>query len=381
VYAGTDGNTITQLLGEMMNLRRTAEAVSAADEAVAQRPTDVVFLQRVASVFAARGEWAAASRFLQRAFDVRPEVAIAQRYLDALMGQRPPQTRTAEDVLNRMGAEVLTSPGLLAASAMVHVQRSRMQEAERDATAAFDLVSGNPTMLMVWHTTMTRAFGDAAGYQAYLRRLAAAKAVTPLKDWPLLFLAMTQTRDPATSPMAIESLNALANTGQPAEVRLSAMRAIGTTLYSYGDHSQAVEIWQTALRVFPDDWEMNNNLAYTLTEHLGRPEEALPFAMKALELNPRASSVHDTVGWTLHKAGRNDEAVEHLWIAMRLSGDAAEQAGVVQHLLAAEVARGEKANAERWLTYLDRLTAESPWLDERIRLAAEEWRAKIDSLP
>lgn len=379
--AGTDGDAVTQLLGELMNLRKTQEAASAADEAVAARPTDSIFIQRIAGVFAARGEWSAGARYYKLAFDLRKEAPIAQRYLDCLLNQRPPQTRTAEDVINAMGPELLKNPGLLAASVSINVSRNRMTEAERDASLAFDLVSTDANRLLVWHRTIGRAFGDPAAYQAYLRRLAATKATTALRDWPVLFLAASQATVPLTVSAAIEQLNRLANEGQPMEVRLNAMRTIGTTLYEGGDYSQAADIWTSALRAFPDDWEVNNNLAYVLTEFLGRPQEALAYAIKAVEAQPMSPSVNDTVGWTYFKTGEMDRAMLYLGRSARLSRDASEQTSTVRHIIEVEIARGEKTNATRWLAYLKRVLTESPWLDASIRTAADELEARINSLP
>ncbi len=379
--AGTEGDAVTQLLGELMNLRRTQDATSAADEAVAARPTDAAFIQRVGSIFAGRGEWTVAARYYKLAFDLRPEPEIAQRYLDCLLNQNPAQVRTAEDVLNSLGQKILEHPGLLAVGVSIHMRRSRVGEAERDATRAFDLVSTDSNRLLVWHRTMQRAFADPVAYQAYLRRLAAAKQTTALRDWPVLFLAASQATVEATREAAKEQLIRLANQGQPIEVRQNAMRTIGTTLYEQGLYEEAARLWGQAVEMFPQDWEVNNNLAYVLTDFLGRAEEALPHALKAVEFQPRSPSVNDTVGWVYFKTGDPDKALLYLWQAARLSRDAAEQSVTVRHLIEVELSRGEKANAERWYSYLDRLITESPWLDPSIRQEADGLQVRINSLP
>lgn len=379
--AGTDGDAVAQLLGELMNLRRTQEATTAADEAVASRPTDVAFLQRIGSIFAGRGEWTVAARYYKQAFDLRQEADIGQRYIECLLSQNPPQLRIAEDALNTLGPKVLDNPGLLAAGASLHVRRNRLSDAEREATRAFDLVSGNSDHLLLWHRTMQRAFNDPTAYQAYLRRLAAAKQTTALRDWPVLFLAASQATVENTREAAKEQLVRLANQGQPVEVRQNAMRTIGTTLYGQGQYEEAARLWTQAVEMFPQDWEVNNNLAYVLTEYLGRAEDALPHALKAVEFQPRSPSVNDTVGWVYFKNGNTDKALLYLMQAARLSRDAAEQSVTIRHLIEVHLSQGDKANALDRLSYLNRLIAESPWLDASIRTEATELEARINSLP
>lgn len=381
VAAGTDGDAVTQLLGELMNLRRMPEAISAADEAAAARPTDVVFLQRLGAVFARRGEFVAAARYYKSAFDLRPEIPIAERYLDALLSQNPPAVRLAEDLINSLGQRVLSSPGLLSGSVAINARRSRLAEAERDATAAFDLVSGSPDGLVVWHRSMSRAFLERDAYMAYLRRLAEAKRATVLRDWPVVFLAIVQVDRPETVQAGMELLNRLANGGEPREVRILALRTIGTTLYGRGEYSQAAQVWEASLRMFPDDWEINNNLAYTLAEHLDRGADAVPYALVAVRGQPQSPSVNDTVGWAYFKAGEPEKALPYLTLAARLSRDASELAATMRHIIEVEIALGHKANAERWLAEFKRLIGESPWLDPSVAQRAAELEDKIGSLP
>ncbi|MCB9840592.1 MAG: tetratricopeptide repeat protein [Phycisphaeraceae bacterium] len=379
--AGSDGESVTQLLIELLNLGRAQEASTAADEAVAARPTDVLFIQRVAAVFATRGEWATAARFYKSAFELRPEAAVAQRYLDSLLSQNPPQVRVAEDVLTGLGQVVLEHPGLLAANVTISVRRNRMTQAEADATRAFDLVSQDPNRLLVWYRTMERAFATRDAFLAYLRRLAAAKQATILRDWPVLFINMVLTDDPQTLTLAIEQLNNLANNGRPDAVRLNAMRTIGTTLYEHGDHAQAAHIWEQALLVFPNDYEVSNNLAYTLVEHLGRPEEGLQHALRAVQGVPRSASVNDTVGWAYYRTGDVERAQAYLLKAARLSRDAGEQATIVVHIIEVEIHLGNRVAAERYLTYLRRVIDESPWIGENIKTVADGLEERINSLP
>ncbi|GAB4546395.1 MAG: hypothetical protein Tsb0013_05180 [Phycisphaerales bacterium] len=82
--------------------------------------------------------------------------------------------------------------------------------------------------------------------------------------------------------------------------------------YALGDYEGTVEASQAALAIAPNSPEMANNLAYTLSTHLGRHEEALPYAQQAARLQPRASYVLDTLGVIQLRTGNVNAALETL---------------------------------------------------------------------
>lgn len=63
-----------------------------------------------------------------------------------------------------------------------------------------------------------------------------------------------------------------------------------------------------------------NNLAWLLSEDLGRPKDAVDPARRARTLRPTESSIADTFGWVLYRAGDARAAVPHLAFAARERG-------------------------------------------------------------
>ena len=59
-----------------------------------------------------------------------------------------------------------------------------------------------------------------------------------------------------------------------------------------------------------------NNLAYDLAVYRHAPEEALPYARKALTAAPEDAELLDTVGWIEHLAGDDNNAITHLRAAV-----------------------------------------------------------------
>lgn len=78
-----------------------------------------------------------------------------------------------------------------------------------------------------------------------------------------------------------------------------------TSLERYGD---AAKRYEDALKLDPGSAMALNNLAYLLTDKLGRAAEAVPYAERALEGAPGDANTLDTYGWALALANRLPDA-------------------------------------------------------------------------
>jgi Flp pilus assembly protein TadD len=64
-----------------------------------------------------------------------------------------------------------------------------------------------------------------------------------------------------------------------------------------------------------------NALGYTLADRTDRHREAYDYIEKALERAPENAAIIDSMGWVLHKLGRNEEALGYLEQAWALIRD------------------------------------------------------------
>ena len=71
----------------------------------------------------------------------------------------------------------------------------------------------------------------------------------------------------------------------------------------------------------PDNADALNALGYTLADRTDRYKEAYELVKRAYELKPDDHYVIDSMGWTLYRMGRHQEALMHLRRAMELNGD------------------------------------------------------------
>ena len=99
-----------------------------------------------------------------------------------------------------------------------------------------------------------------------------------------------------------------------------AWKVLGVVLGATGRRSEAVDAYQTAIRLSPQDAEAFSHLGVTFTG-LGRLEEAEGSYNKAIALNPRYAEAHFNMGSMLSDLGRLDEAEKSYNQAIALKAD------------------------------------------------------------
>jgi tetratricopeptide (TPR) repeat protein len=82
-------------------------------------------------------------------------------------------------------------------------------------------------------------------------------------------------------------------------------------------------IWQDVLATNSDDATANNNLADALNE-MGRSNEAIEYAQRALRLKPNYAKAQLNLGNALLDLGRANEAIEHYQQAVQIQPDFAD---------------------------------------------------------
>ena len=108
---------------------------------------------------------------------------------------------------------------------------------------------------------------------------------------------------------------ALAVYGQALEYKptaLSVLLARGALLEQQGRVDAALADLQTAANLAPDDSTALNALGYILANRTRHSRAAWHYVRRAWELQPQSAAIEDSVGWTLFKLGRTEEARSHL---------------------------------------------------------------------
>ncbi len=109
-----------------------------------------------------------------------------------------------------------------------------------------------------------------------------------------------------------QSIDNLDDLLRKSPTNLSALTLSGIIHAGLGNYDDAQRSYESALRINPNSVLLLNNLAYLLSEHRDRPEEAYVHAKKAHELAPDNTDISDTLGWIEYRRGHYREALQLL---------------------------------------------------------------------
>jgi Flp pilus assembly protein TadD len=98
---------------------------------------------------------------------------------------------------------------------------------------------------------------------------------------------------------------------------------LGTALYQTGKREEAVEHYQQALRLNPDNAEAHSYLGFALAQ-AGKIEEAIAQYEQALRVKPDYAEAHYNLGVALAQSSRMPEAIAQWEQAVRIKPDYAE---------------------------------------------------------
>jgi Tfp pilus assembly protein PilF len=153
----------------------------------------------------------------------------------------------------------------------------------------------------------------------------------------------------------------------------SAHLQLGLLYESTGEVANAIERYRQVLKTQPNNAAALNNLAYNLAVRLNAPEEALPYARRAVARDPNNALTIDTLAWTLHLLGQHAAAAKLLRpIAQKSTG----KAEIHLHAAVVYAAAGEPTISKAQLAEALRLDPALASTDEvkalRARLASND---------
>ncbi len=129
--------------------------------------------------------------------------------------------------------------------------------------------------------------------------------------------------------------------------RLELCRLGQRVMYVQRKFPEAVKYAEEGIKIFPDDRELNNNVAYLLVKNMDKPAEALPYAKRATELDPRNSSSLDTLGVVYLRLDQLSDAEQVLSRAVATAKLAEEVLTANLHYGQTLLKRGDKDGAKR----------------------------------
>lgn len=355
------------LLRGLVQMGRAADAAAVAKEAADQRPGDLSIQIHFGDFFWSFGLISEASTFYQRAWEISKNNHVAQRYALALLRLPQPDLRLADQVLMDPALTVTEVPELLMTRAMLRQRQGRAGQARQDAIAACRLVMDNPQTLGFLMERLVEVFQNPVAVTDFARQL----DMSTLPDqWANFLRARFQLMDPNAAASALEQIRVVSETSQDMTLKLLAIRLLASNLIQQKKYAEAVEVGKRGLEIDPENFELNNNIAYLLATELDRVEEALPYAERAAKGSPQNAVVLDTLGLVLYKLGRLEEAAELFNRALTLTAPPEAHISAALHLALVQVKQQDRQPAQMSfdtaVALLDRHAQFKPMYETRV---------------
>ncbi len=291
----------------LLSQKDTAGAEEQLARLIKREPNGLAVAELKARVLAAQGKGSEAAEILERAYDDRiatPEgLSIGEKLIQILLGLNQPEA--AERVARRIAA--LAPKGRCLLAELLAGQGKLDQAVEELDKAA---KAGDPSAASV---------------------VALAQAVRPAADarWAVLadryFTEASKSPDPDQQPGAGSSPSF-----QTLE-RLSLLRHLQQ------NYKEEVSTYIKMIDAKPPNYLFLNNLAWTLSEELNKPEDGLKYVDDAIKKMGPQPHILDTRGVILTRLGRYDDAVRDLEAAAQWLRDPS----VYYHLTRAYVRMGK----------------------------------------
>jgi tetratricopeptide (TPR) repeat protein len=106
---------------------------------------------------------------------------------------------------------------------------------------------------------------------------------------------------------------------EAAQLQALAYLQAGNVLYADKNCEKAVQSFEQAVALIPNNPSALNNAAYLIAKCGSNPSRAIELSRKCVELNPNVDDFLDTLGFVLLRAGKASEAIEPLQKAIVIS--------------------------------------------------------------
>lgn len=157
---------------------------------------------------------------------------------------------------------------------------------------------------------------DEAAMLDFSRR---AQALFPLHPLPY-YLQAVVSYNHGHDAEVLEFLQRVENLGfNKGYLEKETYNLMAMSHYRMGERQAAFDYFEKYLTLNPDDVGILNNFAYFLSESGERLDQAEQMARKALSAEPENPTILDTYAWVLHRMGRSKEALPYAQKAVKLN--------------------------------------------------------------
>ncbi len=378
-------NILVSVMLEYLMKGDDGRAMDIVEETLSKRPRDLMLIALSAKVFEDRLYWERAAELYKRGWEMSGDHGFGLAYINTLIEQDPPKIRDAERVMRQI--RTLTGAAeddwqVDYAEAAIKYRKGEREKAEQVLVEVYDRVVKSPNELTRWRGNIMGLYrDDIASRNNFFSTIAASYPEGSMEQmWAKFFLASSLSDSEDTRDEAVEMFESMQALGDSSSFARFAFRQHGGMEYAAGNYEKAVDVWSRGLDVFPGDWEMSNNSAFTLATELDRPEDALPYALSAVEAAPEQAEAYDSLARVYVEIGELDKASEALEKARRFSRSKRTDVSTMVTQAELDITRGRTAGARRSLERLLLGLSLLPDLRDDFESDIRALLRKIDSL-
>lgn len=362
-------------ISRLIEMNREQMAADLADTALKRRPTDLTLMMNAGDAFTAAGKHPTALRFYERAWEQSKTFAVGQRLASSLVDQPRPDLRRARQIASDPSLNTDSSASTFMLRAKIEKASDNTEGVRSNLGLAYNLVKDNPQQLVGWVRSLPDLLGSTPNALAYLDALDKERSLSP---WAAMFQGQLMLTEEDSESAGIRRLTGVIDTVQDQAVKHAALKVRSMAFYGEGDYAGAVDDMRKGLELSPNDAEIHNNLAYTLAKQLKQPAEALPFAERAVALDPGSRAARDTLGLVLLELNRAPEAVAALEQALSMAQTDVDKAPVLLHLARARAASGNTEGAREALSEAEAIiTNQAGAISDETRAELEQVRTQL----
>ncbi|MGO9009877.1 MAG: tetratricopeptide repeat protein [Bryobacteraceae bacterium] len=309
------------------------------ESALAIRPDFIQARLELARLEIAKGDYEAALKTAQQALAVDRSNLPAQIIESAaLLAQK--KTDEARQLLENLRSKTPDSPDVVFQLGRLNLVEQKYKEADQDFRRTYDLNPANIRgMTGLVESDLLQNKPDAA-----IQTLKAELAKNPERSEIKLLLADVEVRignlddaiadyqsivdklgknSKARARIYVRLGEAYRRKGDPADAIQAFQKArellpddetvlssLALVLDAAQRWSEAIQVYNAAIKLAPNDGVSLNNDAFLLAEHGGDLDQALTMAQHATQLLPDYAEVSDTLGWIYLKKNLSDQAID-----------------------------------------------------------------------